>query len=80
LPAAVANDVERGDTRNIDQRRGFDQPQIEHRHERLAAGKDARVVAVFGQRHGRLLDRVGAQVIERAGLHACTPRAFSISA
>ena len=68
--AAIVDRVERGDARNVDQGRGLDDPQIEHRNERLSAGKNAGVVAVFGEQCECLLGRVGTQIIERARLHA----------
>ena len=48
---------------------GIDQPQIEHRQERLAAGENARVVAIFGKQRQHLLDRIGPHVIEGARFH-----------
>src|SRR6516164_1623392 len=54
--AEIADDVERGDLGNVDQRGGLDQPKIEHWHERLPAGEDTCVVAIFGERGERLLD------------------------
>ena len=67
--AEIADDIERGDPRNIDQHAGIDQPQIEHRDQRLAAGENARIVAVFGEQRQRLLDRIGPHVIERPWFH-----------
>ena len=67
--AEIADGVERGDPRNIDQHAGIDQPQIEHRHQRLPAGQHARVVAIFGEQRHHLLDRIGPRVIEGTRFH-----------
>ena len=67
VSAEIADRIERGDPRNIDQHAGIDQPQIEHRDQRLAAGENARVIAVFGEQLKRLLDRIGPHVIEWPG-------------
>ena len=67
--AAVGDAAERRKPRNVDQHAGLDQPQIEHRNERLAAGENARVVAVFGEQFQHFVDRIGPDVFERTRLH-----------
>jgi len=71
--AAVADRIELGDLRNIDKHRRIDQPQIKHGDERLAAGEDARVVAVFGEQRCRLLDCIGPRIVERTWFHCLRP-------
>ena len=54
---------------DVDEHRGLHQPHVEHRHQRLAAGEQARVVPRLGKGLQRLLLVVGAQVVEGRGLH-----------
>ena len=51
--------------------------QIEHRHERLPAGQNTRLVSVLGEHRDRLVDCIGADIVERPRLHGPPP---SISA
>ena len=51
------------------------EPHVEHRHQRLPAGDDARLVAVLGERRERLVKRLGAEVVEAGGLHRRAPEA-----
>jgi hypothetical protein len=69
----IADNIERGEARDVDQHADVDQPQIEHRHQRLPAGQHARVVAIFGEQRNRLLGRIGPRVIERARFHVLSP-------
>ena len=61
-------------TRNVDEHPGLGQSHVEHRHERLPAGENSRILAGLGQHFERLVGAVGAHVIERGGLHRRTPR------
>ena len=70
---ALANAVELGDARNIDEHADIEQPQIEHRQKRLPTSENAGVVAVFGEQRHRLLDRIRPHVIERSRLHLFLP-------
>ena len=54
---------------------GSTSAQIEHRQQRLAAGKHARVVAVLGEDRDRLVDRVRPHIVERPRLHRPAPAA-----
>ncbi len=71
--AGIADGVEARDAGDVDQHVGHHQPQVEHRHQRLPAGENARGIAVLGQHRHRLVHRIGAHVVERAGLHVASP-------
>src|SRR6185312_11683267 len=45
------------------------QAQIEHRHQRLTAGKDARLLAMLGEQRQNLVDRIRPHIVERSRLH-----------
>ena len=77
--AEIADVPQFGDPRDVDQHRRVGQPQVHHRHQRLPAGEDARLVAMLGEQRHRLIHRVGPHVIERARLHR-TPPFCAISA
>ena len=70
-PAAhVADRVELRDARDVDQHRWIGEPQVHHRHQRLAAGQHAGLVAVFGEHGDGLVGAVGPHIVERARLHS----------
>src|SRR5579862_2387905 len=48
------------------------EPQIEHRHERLAAGKQTRIL-VLPQKRQRLIETMRAMIGEGGRLHAAPP-------
>ena len=48
---------------------GPGQPEIHERHQALAAGEDAGVVAVFGEGSDHLVERLGGDERERGRLH-----------
>ena len=50
-----------------------DKPHVEHRHQRLAAGQHAGLVAMFGEHHDGVFDAPGAHIVERRRLHALPP-------
>ena len=60
----------------VDQYRRLHQAEIHRRHQALAAGEEARVLAVLRLRGERLLDRMGRYVAERGGLHRGVWRPF----
>src|SRR5262245_18082187 len=70
----LANDIELGNARDIDQDDGLDHTQIEHGQQRLAAGENWRHVAVLGQDRDRFLDRIRPRIIERTRLHRTVSR------
>ena len=45
-------------------------PEVQHRHEALAAREDGRLVAALGQQRERLLQRRRRLILERRGLQA----------
>src|SRR5262249_39635367 len=73
LAVGLADGVELGNARDVDEDCGLDHAQIEHGDERLAAGEHARLLAVLGEKRERLLDRVRPRVVERARLHRPAP-------
>ena len=74
-PAGVdAHLGQRGRARDVDQPLRLRQAHVQHRHQRLAAGEDARVAAEFGERGHRHLGTVGALVVECGGLHDFAPK------
>ena len=48
---------------------GSQQPHVQHRHEALAAGEHAGIVAVLGEHLDRLFHRGGANVVEAGWFH-----------
>ena len=64
---------ERRDAVEVDQPLGPREPEVEHRHQALAAGQRPRVVA---EQRERLVEGLGRRVLERRGLHAARSRAF----
>ena len=67
--------------REVDERRRPGEPEVEHRHEALAAGERLRVL-VRGEQRERLVERRRPVVRERRGLHCVgrAPRAGPASA
>src|SRR5262249_24753978 len=74
--AGERNAVERLDGVDIDEVRGFGQPERHGRNEALAAGEDAAVVTgKFSEQRDRFVDRFRRVIAECSGLHrdnACT--------
>ena len=73
----LADIVEIVDAGNVDQHRGLDEAEVEHRHERQTAGEDARLVAGAVEARDRLLGRHGADIVEGARFHRPIPSAAS---
>ena len=48
-------------------------PAVEHGQKRLAAGKDAGLIAMLGQDRDRLFDRIRTHIVERTRLHRMPP-------
>ena len=61
---------ERLDAIDVDQKLGLRQSHVEHRHEALPAGKDARVVAMLGQQLQRVIEALRPHITESRSLHA----------
>ena len=59
--------------RDVDQHRRLEQAQIEHREQRLTAGKHAGGVAMLGKYLDRLGHRISAYIIEWMRFHAPPP-------
>src|SRR6185437_16079766 len=59
---------------DIDEELRAGEAHVEHGHERLAAGEDARVAAELGERCHRLLWRVRPEIVEARWLHRANPR------
>ena len=55
----------------VDEQLGTDQPEVQHRHQALAAGQDLRLVPAVGQQPDRLVVTVGGDVVEGRGNHPC---------
>ncbi len=67
--AVVRNAVQPGDAVDVDEERRPEQAHVERGNEALAAGEDLRVVAAFGERRERVVERLGADVVERRRFH-----------
>src|SRR5262249_45141764 len=64
------NALERVDAIDVDDQLGLRQPHVQDRHQALAAGQDAGVVAVLGQELEHPLEAVRTDIAEPRGLHA----------
>ena len=64
---------ERVETRNVDHRPGTDEPHVQHRSQRHAAGENAGLETELVQQRDGLLGRVGAAVFEGSRFHASSP-------
>jgi len=58
---------------DVDQYLGRGQAHIEGRHEALAAGENARIVAVFIEQVENLLEALGANIGKRCGFQPVSP-------
>ena len=67
--AGVAHVGEVGEPTDVDEHRRRRQPQLHQRQQRVAAGEELGVVAVLGEQRDRVVDGVGAGVVERGGDH-----------
>ena len=73
---AVGADLELfqvGKAGDVDEDRRFRQPHVEHRHQRLAPGDDAGVLAMFGKACDGFVDRVGDVDGEGGRFHELPP-------
>src|SRR6185312_874652 len=64
----------------VDDHLGGGQPQLHQRQQRVTAGQELRVVAVFGREAERLFDRACPLVAERGRDHADTSAGASAAA
>ncbi|MCY1443372.1 hypothetical protein D9M71_597820 [compost metagenome] len=58
---------------DIDQQLGLSQAHVQHRHQRLATGNDASVLAVLGEQLNHLTTGVSPNVIESSRFHCAPP-------
>src|SRR5262249_53277389 len=74
-PAVDPQAPQRLDPIDVDQMRRARQAKRHDRHQALAAGEHAPVLARYlGKGLDRLFDRLGRVISERRGLHRCSPR------
>src|SRR6478672_7408180 len=69
--ASVLDESKPGNTVDIDENRWAEEPEIQHWHEALPAGKYFCLAASLRERCDRLVDAVGDHVFERCRLHDC---------
>jgi hypothetical protein len=80
-PVAVAPDAAQlRRAHDVDQHPWRRDPKVHHRDQALPAGEHRRVISVLGQRHHRLLTRLGRDVFERARLHSRSRSSVSVPA
>ena|SRR5215467_1192926 len=65
----LLDESEIGNTVDIDEDRGSDQPEVEHRHEALTAGKNLGLATRLRQSSDGLKHAVGNHVLKRCWLH-----------
>jgi len=72
-PAGERDPVERVDTVDVDQETRLCQSHVEHGHEALPPGQDARVVAVLRQQGHDVIEALWPHIAESRSLHAPFP-------
>ena len=71
--AIVPHKSETRDAVDVNQYRRPKQPEVEHRHQALAAGDDLSITTCVGQRLNGGFDTIDSDVVERRRLHRQSP-------